>query len=205
MELPKNHENPIEQKRKEFLNNYFPIINESGQKEIITKNIDRQEINKLVEMGIDLENILHEAIKRGYIFHGSPEDLTELEPRQETKNGPENARLNAVYAIDAEQIAIFCAITSTKRTQENQQSYSTGWSTDCDDEGNNVIYTFRANQAVLDTLDDGFIYAFNKDDFTPNDAGEYVKMNKCKPAVKIPIKVNDFKHEIKLINDSPAN
>lgn len=130
-----------------------------------------------------------------YVFHGSPEPLSSLEPRQahnhiKKENGeyePVPDGDPAVFASGFSDIAIFMSIFNKKNAPLGSRS---GFSSD--GEGN---LDFRVTEDTLNQINDsssGFVYVFNKDDFEQRNPSEFVSKKEVRP-IKV-IKV--FKEDL---------
>ncbi len=126
-----------------------------------------------------------------YVFHGSPDEVEEFEPRQaynyhENFQEPDGAP--AVFASSSAEYAILMAIINKKNCPEGFQS-SAGVE--------NGILTFRATQSTLDQLSDksfGWVHVFYKNLFEQRNEGsvEYVSYAPVRAIKKIQVSSRDL-------------
>lgn len=188
----------------EFFDKYFSEQIKNEADEIKTIEIKREELNKLIEAGESVENLLYKINERGYIFHGSSHDIKELEPKKgECMLGREINKLTAVYAINQPSVAIFHAVMpehkikgkfikkwhGNKHTENGETSFST---------------IFEMNKATYEDFSNnphnGYIYLLRQKDFKQIDYFQFINEKKYIPTYKIPVKKEDFEHEIKIID-----
>ena len=167
-----------------ILNKYFQFENKVENR--ITMLIDRRDLNYLLECGFIMDEILQAIIERGYVLHGSPLDINELEPRTATGLGAAYERLTAVYCTNFAPIALFNAIMPKRSTKEKSH---TGWYIQGSDFKNVDVIKFKANENMLDKFGNGFIYALSRKDVksTPSKC-KFVSEVSCLPIAKISIK-----------------
>lgn len=136
-----------------------------------------------------------------YVFHGSGEDLQELEPRQayDDKFGADG--LPAVFASSHCEYALFMAIVNKKNCPLGARS-SAGATTN---PGTTPILRFGMSQKSLAQLTDasyGFVHVFLKNDFLPRDDNggvEYVSHKPIKPIKSIRVLKRDLPASFELI------
>lgn len=127
-----------------------------------------------------------------YVFHGSGEDLASLNPRQavDDSTGPDGPP--AVFASNLVEFAIFMAIM-------NRHNYSSGTisaGTRGDGMGK-IELEFAVTRDIWDELKDtasGWVYVFNKSDFTPRTEknAEFVSHESVVPVKKIKVSKRDL-------------
>ena len=102
-----------------------------------------------------------------YLFHGSPDEIGELEPRQpyifdkkQNKMVPDGEP--AVVASPYSDVAIFRAIVNKKNIPEKHWS---GFGYD----GENKKLKFRMSRSTADTAKEakGYVHVLNRNEFTP--------------------------------------
>lgn len=135
-----------------------------------------------------------------FVFHGSGEDLSILEPHQaiDDERGPDG--LPAVFASPMAEYAIFMAIVSRKNCPLGSKS-NTGTRTESD---GTVHLEFGATQATLDQLQEsatGWVYVFNKSEFRQREGGaaEYMSHAAVRPINKIKVAKRDLPTNIRII------
>lgn len=198
-ENPPNFENR-DKKLKDFLDKYFP---NSERKQGTTVVINRNEIEDLLIHGFSVENILEQAISRGYTIHGSPYDIETIEPRTPTptEDSPEEEKQTAIYSTNFPPIALFCAIKSGERANKKtgKESFHTRWGITGEENDERISScNFAASQEIVDTLDDGWIYFLRIED-TECSGGDFIIREKYVPPVKALVRPKDFKYKIEII------
>jgi len=145
--------------------------------------------------------ILHKLEQTGeYVFHGSPDVIDILEPRQPHifdqtigKMVPDGSP--AVVASPYCDIAIFRAIINKKNVPQNYQS---GFSYDADKK----LLGFKTTQSVLDQAKDknGFVYVLDKNDFTPKiaNAMDWRAGKSIKPIKAVKVSYSDLPENIQI-------
>jgi hypothetical protein len=131
------------------------------------------------------EEILDLEKQGDFVFHGSPNKLEYLEPRQaytwkndiKTEDGKP-----AVFASKYSDIAIFMALINRENIKANFRS-GYGFQDD--------KHEFRLSKETKDKLFNlkGYIYVFNKNDFEQRNSVEYVSYKIVKP-IKI-LEINE--------------
>ncbi len=123
------------------------------------------------------EEILNLEKQGDFVFHGSPDKLDFLEPRQaytwkndvKTEDG-EPAVFTSIYS----DIAIFMALINGENIKA---TYKSGYGFE-----NNKL-SFRFSKEVKDKLINlkGYLYIFNKSDFQQKNHAEYISNKIVKP------------------------
>ena len=132
-----------------------------------------------------------------YVFHGSPELLEELEPRQ-SKDYDYNLKqmVNdgepAVVATPFAEIAIFRAIISNKVKPEKGGH----WSRFYNDDGK---FGFETTPEVMELAKKtrGYVYVFEKKDFERRNSIEWRTAKAIKPIMKFEVNFDDLPLDIK--------
>lgn len=205
MENIENKNNLKEKLVSEFLDKYFSnqIENETG--EIKTIEIKREELNKLIEAGESVENLLYKTSERGYIFHGTPENLKTLSPSKgECAFKGKGNELTAIYATNQPSIAIFHAVMPQC---EIKGKFIRAWHghRQINNGKTNIFTTFEMNEdAYNDFLKnprDGYVYILKRSDLKQIDPVQFIYEKKYIPTHKILVKKEDFKYKIETIQD----
>jgi len=133
-----------------------------------------------------------------YIFHGSPELLEELEPRQpktydyNQKQMIDDGKLSVV-ATPFVEIAIFRAIINKKVEAEKGKC----WSRFSSDNGK---LEFATTSEVLELAKKvrGYVYVFKKEDFERHNSMEWRSAHKVRPTFIFEVNFEDLPADIKL-------
>lgn len=130
-----------------------------------------------------------------FVFHGSPDKLEYLEPRQAyTWKGAEKIAdgLPAVFTSNLAEIAIFMALINKENIKDTFRS-GFGFS------NNNL--EFRLTKETFDKLNNlkGYVYVFNKEGFKSRNPVEYISYKIEKPIKIIEITEKDLPKNIKMI------
>lgn len=199
----KKLENNKKRKRiKDFFNKYF---SNNKKKRIKNKTIkiSRKEIDNLIGLGESLENLLNKIKDKGYIFHGSPRNIKELEPKEgKCSLGGKINKLNAVYAINQPSIAIFHAVMPWHKIKGK---FIKEWHGNKHIENSKVSFSiiFKMNKAAyedfLNNPHNGYVYLLEQKDFKQIDPFQFINEKKYIPVYKIFVKKRDFNHKIEII------
>lgn len=137
---------------------------------------------------VELEN------ENKYVFHGSGFIIEEFEPRQ-AHNFIEGQQISdgerAVFTSQYADYAVFMALVNEVNCPKG---YHSGVSFD------NGELVFRATKETLKQLEDeteGYVYVFNRTDFTKRSDNEWVSHKKIKPIFVITVTRSDFLPTIK--------
>ena len=141
------------------------------------------------------EEILNLEKQGDFVFHGSPDKLLFLEPRQAytlKDNQKVEDGVPAVFASTYSDIAIFMALINKENIKA---TFKSGYGFE-----NNKL-TFKISKEVKDKLTNlkGFLYVFNKNDFQQKNQAEYVSFKTAKPIKTLEINENLLPKDIKLI------
>lgn len=133
-----------------------------------------------------------------YVFHGSPELLEELEPRQpKTYDHNQKQMTNdgklAVVATPFVEIAIFRAIINKKIKAEKGRCWSRFSSNDGELE-------FETTPEVLELAKKirGYVYVFKKEDFERHNSMEWRSDHEVRPVLIFEVNFEDLPADIKL-------
>lgn len=144
---------------------------------------------------ITKEEILKLEKQGDFLFHGSPNKLKYLEPRQ-AYTLKDNKKVKdgepAVFASIYSDIAIFMALI-------NKENIKTTFRSGYGFSNNNL--EFRLTKETFDKLNNlkGYIYVFNKKDFQIKNVAEYVSYKIEKPIKIIEVTEKDLPKNIKMI------
>jgi hypothetical protein len=135
-----------------------------------------------------------------YVFHGSGEDIEELEPRQahnyvDLKKIPDGDP--SVFASSKAEYAIFMAIINSKNCPKGRRSLVGVWS---------GKLKFKVTEDTLLQLDEsasGWVYIFDKNYFSQRQEGgvQYISLEKVKPIEKIKVTKEDLPDKIEIIEE----
>lgn len=130
-----------------------------------------------------------------FVFHGSPDKLEYLEPRQAyTWKGEEKIEDGkpAVFASNFAEIAIFMALINKQNIKDTFRS-GFGFS------NNNL--EFRLTRETFNKLNNlkGYVYVFNKEGFEFRNPVEYISYKIEKPIKIIEVTEKDLPKDIKMI------
>ncbi len=136
------------------------------------------------------------TIESGYVFHGSGNVIKEFEPRQahtivDSKKIPDGEP--AIFASTFLDYAIFMALFNKENCPNG---YQAGVSY------NGVSFTYTAIQKTLEQVSEntkGYVYVFNRSDFTRRNNSEWVSYKKVKPILSFEVSRGDFKPAIEII------
>lgn len=142
---------------------------------------------------------LLELEKEGkYLFHGSGFKMEKLEPRQAHSypNKNDEGKIPdgepAVFAADRSDIAVFMAIISPPNAQKGLRSGFT------ETKGQ---MKFRVTKETMDQIDNakGYVYVFDKDDFTQRGTShEWVSNNPVSPVEIVEVTEKDLPDNIEV-------
>ncbi|MBP6854696.1 MAG: hypothetical protein KBD26_00515 [Candidatus Pacebacteria bacterium] len=161
--------------------------------------VERDEISKSIEE-FDLENFLEKIVSLGFVIHGSSKffETAKPHPAKDDNSVPENEHY-AIYATDLPAIAIYMSIVSNDKIHEQKKSIHWGAGVIRHANGNRIP-VFSADQDLSDVMDDGYLYLFKKENFspvTPNQMEEqFVSHESLKPVLIIKTKPSDFKYSV---------
>lgn len=155
-----------------------------------------ENLNNKIKQGKDvLMNLEKEGM---YVFHGSPDLIEELEPRQAETFDKEKVEMvkhgePSVVATPFVEIAIFRAIINSKIKSGNGKHYS---EFGCDQDR---LY-FKTTPGVLESAKNikGYVYVFKKDDFTKLDSMEWRSDKKLKPIKVFEVSFEDLPDNMQL-------
>ena len=154
--------------------------------------IDRQEIERLAEQGISVEDICHEFVRRGFLLHGTNVMLDVIEPRQANdEDGHLENLKNAVYATDDYRIPVFMSLVKgiTGRSQ-----YSITASLENGIKTESVSFTTN-----FDIPDDtvGYVHILPSDSFEVSGSDtQFTSDIAVKPKCIIPVLLSDIHYPI---------
>lgn len=134
-------------------------------------------------------------VKR-YLFHGSPEKLETIEPRQAYNNSQTDGQ-PAVIATSYYEIAVFRAIMLAAKAKISNGQYKSGFSTE------NGKISFRASKNTLDVAKSnmiGFVYVLDKSGFQEHNSMEYRAFRTVKPTQIIKVSSDDLPRNIEIIS-----
>ncbi len=158
--------------------------------------IERQEIDRLAEQGVSVEDICHEFVRRGFLLHGTGvSGLDTLEPRQANDEGgyEENIQ-NAVYATDDYRIPIFMALKSNLSGKSGYSITSSQHEDGTYGENTSFSATF-----VIPSDKIGYVYVLPKDTFeVAGSDSQFVSYLPVSPRFVIPVTLSDFPYSIEL-------
>ncbi len=184
----------------DFLNKYFPPETSGmDEAEAETVEIKREELEKIIATGETIESLLNRIKERGYIFHGSPNDIKKLEARQANDvKGTKDNILKAVYATNIPEIAEFHALLNKRKGK----TFYARWETGKNSQGELTI-KFMVNRETLDNMSDGYVYVLKEKDFrrSRKKSSQFSKEEDYTPTYKIPVKKENLEHKIEIIKD----
>jgi hypothetical protein len=138
-----------------------------------------------------------------YVFHGTGEDITVLEPQQaykrvageREKDGPA-----AIFASSSADYAIFFAVISKKNCPLGRRASVA----DSEVKGDGYKLKFKASENTLSQLDDassGWVYVFDRSQFFIRQEGgiEYANRSPIAPLKKIKVTRKDLPTEIEVV------
>lgn len=138
-------------------------------------------------MSVDHLRELEESGK--YVFHGSGNEIEKFEPRQaynfrDEKFTPDGDP--AIWASPHFRYALFMAVVSDANCPDGFHSGAGSRTGELQ---------FRATQKTLDQLrpdSKGYVYVFNKSEFTKRDENEYFSKMTREPVERIVVRYSDF-------------
>jgi len=132
-----------------------------------------------------------------YVFHGSWQKLSELEPRQPYSHKKADGK-PSVCASEEHEISIFKSLVNTP-TCKTQKRFS-GWSTG-ENENNDI--TFSATKGAMEGAERenaiGYVHVFRKSDFKKYQGMEYRTDKNIKPLFVVEVKKTDLPKDIKIV------
>lgn len=152
---------------------------------------------KKEKMGKGREKLLALEKEGKYVFHGSPMEIKELEPRQ-AQDYDREADISqddgapAVFASPFADAAIFRALINEKNVQGDSES---GWSLTEDG------LQFRSTQNLIESARGvtGKVYVLDKLQFGPDEGMQVRSHGTVRPAAVIEVTVDDLPDNIKII------
>ncbi len=205
IERMKNFEEEISANKEkiigDFLDKYFsPETAKNDETRSEPVEIEREELEKIIEAGEGVENLLNRIKEKGYLLSGSPKNIDKLKAKQpgNIKSRKDDLR-KAIYATNIPSIAIFHAIL---RPRKKERVYYAGWKVVKNPDGE-IAVKFDASQSAIDGMADGYVYTIRKNDFTQCDgnSSQFFKEGDYTPIHKIPVSKNDFKRALKIAKD----
>lgn len=160
--------------------------------------VERDEISKSIE-GFDLENFLEKIVSLGFVVHGSSKFFETAKPHhaKDSNSVPENEHF-AIYATDLPAIAIYMSIVSNDKIHEQRKSIH--WGAGVKYINNKRIPYFSADQDLGSVMDDGYLYLFKKENFSPVTSSQmeeqFISHESLKPILIIKTHPSDFKYSI---------
>lgn len=156
--------------------------------------------------GLPLESIIRSIVSHGFVLHGSDRKISKLEPRRAGDAERMSGKMEAVFATNQPEIAIFRSIMSYERARNLKPSgnLETYWYID-----EKSRYRFGASSQIIDTLDEGYIHIFPQGDFKPvlerernfKNPLEFIRRSTVKPVAILKVRPEDFYYEIEEIAD----
>lgn len=135
-----------------------------------------------------------------FLFHGSPSEIEEFEPKQAYNGDPNNKETwpdgpPGIAGGEMADVAIFRAIFNRSNIDPSI-TLATSWD---DETGSN----FKVNQAgfnkALQDQPSGFVYVFKREDFHPFRGKEWRRESSIRSYKKIVVGVQDLPDDIKII------
>ena len=193
MEEPRDTNEGIYLKKK-VLTAFFESFPEHTEGAYI---IERQEIDRLIERGITVEDVCHEFVRRGFLLHGTDITLNVIEPRQanDEDGHPENMK-NAVYATDDYRIPVFMSLS---KGIKGQSQYSITMSLENGVEAESVSFTTN-----FDIPSDkvGYVHVMPSDTFeVSGSASQFTSDVSVNPRYIIPVLLSDIPYPIEKIQE----
>ncbi len=144
-----------------------------------------------------LENYMNQNIfEPTYLFHGSPFEIEQLEPRQSFDEKNKENEDNAVFLTSNFMTAVAYAFRNKLKEINEHYSFS------INNNGKLPVMIFDVNNLPEDLF--GYIYVFAKDDSTIKDNHEYTTQYRCyhivKPIDVIKVYYKDFEEYFKREN-----
>ena len=136
---------------------------------------------------------LERALEQGYLLHGSPHILSELEPRQAHDKAKAGGNEEGVYATSNLVIAVWKGVART-----TSETGFVGWS--WNDNGQKRLYGEYLQ------LRDGYVYILPPDSFRPipEDASDHVSPTEVTPIQTVrvtPTDLHTLQQEIDFVID----
>ena len=155
-------------------------------------------VEKIKEEG--REYLLELEKTNNFVFHGSGVELNEIVPKQAFNHSvvgekPIEDGEPAVFASPFADIAIFMAIINKQNIPKKLRSGFGGHLKDGE-----VKVKFRTTKETIDQLNDarGYVYVFNKNDFTPRSDMECMSHEPVKPVYVIKVTEKDLPIDIEI-------
>lgn len=153
---------------------------------------------KKEKMGKGREKLLALEKEGKYVFHGSPVEIKELEPRQ-AQDYDREADISqddgtpAVFASPYADAAIFRALINEKNVQGDSES---GWSLAEDG------LHFRATQNLIESVRGltGKVYVLDKSQFGPDEGMQVWSHGTVRPVDVIEVAVDDLPDNIRIVS-----
>ena len=136
-----------------------------------------------------------------YLFHGSPNLINELEPRQPTRGENEKHGKISICATPYADIAIFRSIVNPQNSTCEKHFSGFG----LNQKKENVKFKFETTIEVLNSLKNksGYVYVLNKDLFRKKNKMEWRTENKITPLEVLKVSFNDLP-TIEIIKDKKS-
>lgn len=134
------------------------------------------------------------AEEKGFLLHGSGEELNTLEPQQANDAHKESGNKKAVYAVTDPVLSIFYAIKDRSKINGNVISGRT-------DNSGEVTYQFSMPKASLaqNPFKEGVVYILKRSDFIPESddgepSNEWTSSESITPWAKLKVGPEDFQY-----------
>jgi hypothetical protein len=193
MEVERNINEGIDLQKK-ALTAFFENLPEDSEGAYI---IERQEIDRLIERGVSVEDICHEFVRLGFLLHGTDITLNVIEPRQanDEDGHPENMK-NAIYATDDYRIPVFMSLS---KGINGQSQYSITVSLENGVETESVSFTTNFD---IPSNKVGYVHVVPNDTFEVSGSdSQFTSDVSVNPRYIIPVLLSDIPYPIEKIQE----
>lgn len=153
---------------------------------------------KIEQIGKNRERLLSLEKEKKYVFHGSPEDIDTLRPRQSFDFNKETGKMEkdgepSIFASPYADIAIFRALINRKNTNEESKSeFGINEDALCFAATPNLIEAVKDNRA--------YVYVLDKNKFQDSGNMQCRSSKPIKPIEVVEVTIDDLPQNIKIID-----
>ena len=180
--------------KERILNTFFESLPEDTNNVF---RIERQEIDRLAEQGISVEDICHEFVSRGFLLHGTNVMLDLIDPKQaHDEDGHLENLKNAVYATDDYRIPLFMSL---RKGINGQSQYSI--TTSLENGINTESVSFTTNFDIpADKM--GYVHILPSDTFEVSGSDtQFTSDVAVKPRFIVPVLLSDITYPIEKVEE----
>lgn len=204
MDIENVIKNPGMRGRTESLPEYGHMCDELLTNHSDNKLVSREELDGVLGPRGNLEMLLMDFVRKGYLLHGSSNSADILKPQQarEKSQDPRNNKF-AIYATKVPALALYVSLWAKEKIVEDKRVVKTSFRLNRHLATDLQWATFKADKKPEEFLNNGFVYILRNKNFMPTPGEEfknwqYVSNVSEEPVLIIPSRFSDFKHEIEI-------